>query len=83
MATYEPTAIPSEYGALRSWLATQFRRVADALSHPTVDGVHFAILTAEPARFDDGEVIFADGTFWNPGGGRGLYQRTGGAWVKL
>lgn len=83
MATYEPSPIPSEYGALRSWIATQVRRISDVLRSPTVLGVRFDILHDEPARFSDGDVVMADGTDWNPGAGMGLYQRIGGAWVKL
>lgn len=83
MAIYEPSPIPQDYSPLRSWLATQFRRVADTLRAPTVSGVRFDILHSEPSRFVNGDVVMADGTDWNPGAGMGLYQRIGGAWVKL
>jgi hypothetical protein len=83
VATYEPTPIPQDYSPLRSWLATQLRKISDVLRAPTVSGVHFDILHAEPARYSDGDVIMADGADWNPGAGGGLYQRFGGAWVKL
>lgn len=36
-----------------------------------------------PVRPLEGDFVFADGTNFNPGSGRGLYQRVSGAWVKL
>jgi hypothetical protein len=83
VATYEPTPTPQDYGALRAWVSTQLRRIADTLRAPTVSSVRFDILHAEPARYSDGDVVMADGADWNPGAGGGLYQRFGGAWVKL
>lgn len=38
---------------------------------------------AEPVKYREGDFAFADGTVWNPGSGRGLYQRVSSAWVKL
>lgn len=37
----------------------------------------------EPFRPREGQLVFADGTDWNPGGGAGYYERVGGAWNKL
>lgn len=36
-----------------------------------------------PTKVFEGMLRFADGSSWNPGAGRGLYQFVGGAWVKL
>jgi hypothetical protein len=36
----------------------------------------------EPSRPRDGLIVYADGTDWNPGSGRGLYVYDGG-WVRL
>lgn len=81
---YEPTAIPSDAPTgLRQWLATQVRRIADALVAPEVLSIRFAQLAAEPARYEDGDLVWANGTDWNPGSGAGLYERHGGAWNKL
>lgn len=38
---------------------------------------------APPARIIEGTFAFADGVYWDPGSGRGLYQRVSGSWVKL
>jgi hypothetical protein len=48
-----------------------------------LDRVRFNVLTAEPGTPADGDVAYANGTSWNPGGGAGLYVRTGAAWVKV
>jgi len=37
----------------------------------------------EPRRIYEPMVVYADGTNWNPGSGRGYYARVNGAWVKL
>jgi hypothetical protein len=36
---------------------------------------------AAPERYDEGTVVYADGTAWNPGGGKGLYYWDGAQWV--
>lgn len=36
-----------------------------------------------PDKPREGMIVFADGTDWNPGGGKGAYQYLSGAWVKL
>lgn len=38
---------------------------------------------AAPTKPREGMFVFADGTTWNPGSGRGLYQYTNGAWRPL
>lgn len=45
--------------------------------------LNLATLTAEPYTPTDGDLAYADGTTWNPGGGAGFYGRVSGAWVKL
>ncbi len=81
---FEPTAIPNDAPTgLRSWLSRTLREIANALTRPEVSGVRFTVLHAPPERIENGDVVFADGSDWNPGGGAGLYQRVAGAWVKL
>jgi hypothetical protein len=81
---YEPTAIPSDSPpALRGWLARQLRQIADVLARPEVVSVRFTKLAAAPERFEDGDVLYANGTDWDPGSGAGLYERRGAAWHKL
>jgi hypothetical protein len=82
--SYKPTAIPSDAPAgLRAWLADQLRRIADELSAPSVTRLNLAQMNAAPTKYRDGDIVYADGTNWNPGSGQGIYARYGGAWVKL
>lgn len=41
------------------------------------------LVNAAPAAPVEGMIAFADGVGWNPGAGRGLYEYSLGAWVKL
>ena len=41
------------------------------------------VLYAEPLKLYEGLFAFADGTEWDPGSGRGLYQYVSGGWEKL
>lgn len=36
-----------------------------------------------PTKPREGMIVFADGTSWNPGAGKGVYVYQGGAWVHL
>jgi hypothetical protein len=80
---YLPTTCPDVQNVsdLRKWVEEEFRRVSQSTA--VIDGVQFVVLKVPPAHITEGMLVFADGTVWNPGGGRGLYQRTGSAWVKL
>lgn len=79
---YQPTPIP-EGASLRAWLAGQLRQIADALSTPSVSTLHLVPRAAAPARYADGDVVYADGANWDPGAGAGVYARESGVWVKL
>jgi hypothetical protein len=66
---------------LRSRLATELARIAGALGTQSV--LRLKALHAEPSRYADGMIVYADGSDWDPGSGGGFYGREGGAWVKL
>ena len=83
MSRYQQTAVPFNFADVRTWLALQLRNISDVLVAPEVNSVNFAVLNAEPTHRVDGDLVYADGTNWNPGSGRGLYERRSGAWVKL
>lgn len=55
------------------------------LSHTlnaVIDG-YKEVRHAEPEKIQDGMVVVADGTDWNPGSGAGLYINLSGTWTKL
>lgn len=43
------------------------------------------VLYAEPEKTFPGQLVYADGTTWNPGSGEGVYRRNAAnaAWVHL
>lgn len=75
--------LPETLGALRSWLQRQIVDITNALQNGNPESVTLQELHAEPDKYRDGMVVFADGTDWNPGSGRGAYIRYGAAWNKL
>lgn len=84
MAQYDPGSLPPLDGSgFRQWALEQFRRIAAALYEPNVRSLSLAPLAAAPARLYEGLTVMADGTNWNPGGGKGVYTYHGGAWQKL
>ena len=46
-------------------------------------GIVVAALHVEPARPQEGLIVRADGTDWDPGSGAGFYGYNGGAWTFL
>jgi hypothetical protein len=66
---------------LRQWLQDELRNIALAINETQV--VDLRPSFRPPDRIRDGMIIFADGTSFNPGAGRGAYERRSGNWVKL
>jgi hypothetical protein len=77
---YTPGAIPHDCPPnLKAWLAAELQRISTALQHTN----HLDVLGAEPSKYEDGLIVYADGTSWNPGSGEGFYGYRDGAWRKL
>lgn len=70
-----PTPVTAEY------LARELERIGDAFRLVT-QGYNIT-LYVEPERKEEGMIVIADGTTWNPGSGRGAYEYKSSAWVKL
>jgi hypothetical protein len=77
MRGYSAAAVPT--AGLRGWISRELRKIADILNAPII----LKPLAAEPDRFSDGMIVYANGADWNPGAGAGFYGREAGAWVKL
>jgi hypothetical protein len=71
--------LPAGYDKRR--LEEILERVRVAINAPK--SLPLAVLYTPPAVAADGTVVYADGTKWNPGAGRGFYGYHNGAWVKL
>jgi hypothetical protein len=74
---------PSDFNALRAWIADELAAVERSSLEPSVAGLRLKALAAAPARLYDGLTVRADGVNWNPGGGAGVYTYYGGAWNRL
>jgi hypothetical protein len=80
---YFPTQCPAidSVDELRKWVQDEFTRLSQSLQ--TVDSVTYIVTYVAPAGPVAGMTVFADGTSWNPGSGRGLYEYRVNSWVKL
>lgn len=67
---------------LRSWISNELVRVSNAFTTSS-QTTTLLVLTAAPAKPQIGQIVFADGTNWNPGSGRGLYYYDSGGWVHI
>lgn len=79
MADYFPETVPDE--DLQIYLQRELEKIAASLN--VKDVIIFEILNVAPVRIQDGMLIYADGTNFNPGSGEGFYGRENGIWVKL
>lgn len=77
--SYQPT-FPGE-GVTPQWIYDELQRIGTAISNPGT--IVLDELNAEPTRPQEPMIVFADGTNWNPGGGRGVYVWYTAAWHKL
>lgn len=70
-----------EVSALKDFVIRELEEIARTFR--LMDNVQLVELHSEPVRPRAGLVVFADGTDWNPGSGKGVYVYTGSAWSKL
>lgn len=79
---YFPQNPPTDPAKLPGFLRDEFRRLQQAmLTHQRA--VRLAVLHAQPDKYEEGDVVLADGTDWDPGSGAGVYRRSSSAWVFL
>jgi hypothetical protein len=75
-----PTGITS-LEELRQFLDEELRSIA--LEMGKVGVMQMDMQFVAPAKPREGMVLYADGTSFNPGAGRGLYEYRAGVWQKL
>lgn len=73
---YAPGPMPAD-GDAAVW--NELRRISEALGQDNLRELQ----TVAPSSPVDGQLEYADGTNWNPGGGAGYYMRIGDVWVKF
>lgn len=71
---YEPTAPQgiTSVEDLANYLYRELQQIGEAIAG--VERIQLVAKNAEPAKRRDGQIEYADGTNWNPGGGRGVYR---------
>lgn len=81
--SYLPTQMPAinSVEELRRFVEDELTRISQAIDAP--EFVTFEVKHVAPTRPTAGMIAFADGTNWNPGSGRGLYEYRTSSWVKL
>jgi hypothetical protein len=77
---YYPSSVPE---GLDRELAEWLRREFLAIFQGQEAFWDIPITTVAPERAREGMMRYADGTAWNPGGGKGVYVYNGTVWTKL
>ena len=76
--SYIPSSTAADTAVgLRSWLVQELNRIAKGFTVAS-QSTSRPVLTVEPTKPVTGQVVFADGTAWNPGSGRGIYYYDAG-----
>lgn len=78
-----PSSAPENFKEFQIWMLDELRHISDAVSQLETDGVLLKEWNAEPARLYNGLMVYADGTNWDPGSGRGVYTYESGTWSLL
>jgi hypothetical protein len=64
------------------WVFNELTRVSNALTSEK-SSTNTPVLHQEPSKPQVGDIVYADGTDWNPSSGAGLYLYTGNAWSRV
>lgn len=81
--SYQPSSSSATTVAdLRNWIGGELLRVANTFITES-QTTTLPVLNAAPAKPQIGQIVFADGTNWNPNAGRGLYYYDAGGWVHI
>ena len=81
-ANYAPGIVPSDPEQYRRFLGEELQKISAAIS--ALAAGHLDPSYAAPSKPREGDIRYADGTTWNPGGtGKGPYYYNGTTWVKM
>ncbi len=82
---YSPDSAPAQNDpsvrALAQWTEKELTKISQTLQGISL--LTLQVLYVEPTKPRDGQIVYADGTHWNPGSGAGPYARIAGVWTKL
>ena len=78
---YSPSqATPSDIPSLVRYLFRELTRIGNVIDSKTPNA---PTLNVEPERPEEGDMVIADGTDWDPGSGNGLYIYLNATWVFI
>jgi hypothetical protein len=79
---YQPTPVPDDPKDLPRYLQDELGRLADVVRLLAVGHIDVSYVLPEKPR--QGDIRYADGVSWNPGGGEGIYfYNSGGVWTQM
>ena len=79
---YVPNPVPSNPDDLPRYIFQELTKLQGALQENPTTFVE--VKNVAPARIKQGDIVYADGSNFNPGSGEGVYFRNAaGSWVKL
>ena len=79
--SYIPQVVPDDVTQIPQFLRDQQVQIQAAIASLVQN--RYEKTYVAPAKPRDGDVAYADGTYWNPGSGAGLYQYNGTAWSVI
>ena len=79
---YNPNPVPDNTEDLPKYIFDELLRLQGSLEENPIS--YIEVKNAAPDRIKQGDIVYADGSNWNPGSGEGIYFRNAaGSWVKL
>lgn len=79
---YTPEIPPNDPALLPDYLAREFVKMQQVLASKR-DLLKLQTRNIVPKKYEDGDIVLADGANWNPGGGQGFYGYYNATWNKL
>ncbi|HNA84879.1 MAG TPA: hypothetical protein PLB04_04900 [Nitrospira sp.] len=79
---YNPHPAPTSPDQLTAYVYEELLRISGNLGM-IEEGRFLSIRATAPEKPREGMLALADGTNWNPGSGKGLYEYKSGGWSKL
>lgn len=79
---YEFTLAPADPKSLAAYLNAELFKISQALSLPREE-LFLQPLGAKPKKPREGQVVYANGSTWDPGAGKGPYCFDGTNWIFI
>lgn len=80
--SYQPNHVPDDPSAIPLFLKEELAYISAQIRLLALG--HIDVEFKEPSKPRRGDIRYADGIQWNPGGGEGIYFfNSGGVWVQM